>query len=203
MHILWKLKKAFVKELMAGNHRRAAALQHFVDHRNLEQKDTLPITPTENASILPHHCYRGLQKGFMNTAIDNYFNSSYKTWFLCQRRENISQRASEILAMIENPKEKNRLSPRNNNCVFKKLNDGNTIYLSQKSSGLVTLFFWPTIFYCKETFSLVIVGFVSRFNHSTLLVFTKTVWWNQVPYNRLVANYCWYSLKKPFEMDWF
>jgi hypothetical protein len=62
--------------------------------RNLEEKDTLPITPTENASIL-HHCYRGLQKGFMNTAIDNYFNSSYNmVSFFCQRGENISQRAS-------------------------------------------------------------------------------------------------------------
>jgi hypothetical protein len=56
----------------------------------------------KNASILPHHCYRGLQKGFMNTAIDNYFNSSYKNMVsFCQRGD---QRA-EILAMIENPKE--------------------------------------------------------------------------------------------------
>jgi hypothetical protein len=31
MHILWKLKKAFVKS--DGGNRRPAALQHFVDHR--------------------------------------------------------------------------------------------------------------------------------------------------------------------------
>jgi hypothetical protein len=65
--------------------------------RNLEEKDTLPITPTENASILPHHCYRGLQKGFMNTAIDNYFNSSYtKHGFFLPKRENISQRVAKF-----------------------------------------------------------------------------------------------------------
>jgi hypothetical protein len=42
----------------------------------------------------------------MNTAIDNYFNSSYKKiWFFCQRGENIHKELREILAMIENPKE--------------------------------------------------------------------------------------------------
>jgi predicted transcriptional regulator len=72
--------------------------------RNLEEKDTLPLR--ENASILPHHCYRGLQKGFMNTAIDNYFNSSYKNMvsFFCQEKISAKE-LHEILAMIENPKE--------------------------------------------------------------------------------------------------
>jgi hypothetical protein len=42
----------------------------------------------------------------MNTAIDNYFNSSYKTWFrFFAKEEKISPKLREILAMIENPKE--------------------------------------------------------------------------------------------------
>jgi hypothetical protein len=42
----------------------------------------------------------------MNTAIDNYFNSSYKNMVsFFAKGENISQELREILAMIENPKE--------------------------------------------------------------------------------------------------
>jgi predicted transcriptional regulator len=62
MHILWKLKSVR-KEVMAEiteDQPHYNTLSTIV--RNLEEKDTLPITPTENASILPHHCYRGLQK---------------------------------------------------------------------------------------------------------------------------------------------
>jgi predicted transcriptional regulator len=46
------------------------------------------------------------RKGFMNTAIDNYFNSSYKNMvFFCQRGKISAKELREILAMIENPKE--------------------------------------------------------------------------------------------------
>jgi hypothetical protein len=45
MHILWKLKKAFVKS-DGGNNRRPAALQHFVDHRAARRRIRY-ITPTE------------------------------------------------------------------------------------------------------------------------------------------------------------
>jgi hypothetical protein len=57
-----------------------------------------------------------------------------KTWFrfFAKEEENISQR-TEILAMIE--KKKKRLF-KNNNCVLKKLNDGNTIYLPPKIKRL-------------------------------------------------------------------
>jgi hypothetical protein len=41
----------------------------------------------------------------MNTAIDNYFNSSYKIWFRFAKEEKISAKELEILAMI-NPKRK-------------------------------------------------------------------------------------------------
>jgi hypothetical protein len=60
MHILWKLKKAFVKEVMAEI--TASTITTLCRPScNLEEKDT-PITPTENDQS-PHHCYRGLQKG--------------------------------------------------------------------------------------------------------------------------------------------
>jgi hypothetical protein len=44
----------------------------------------------------------------MNTAIDNYFNSSYKKhgFVFCQRGKISAKELREILAMIENPKEK-------------------------------------------------------------------------------------------------
>jgi hypothetical protein len=42
----------------------------------------------------------------MNTAIDNYFNSSYKKYgFVFLPKRNINKELHEILAMIENPKE--------------------------------------------------------------------------------------------------
>jgi predicted transcriptional regulator len=61
MHILWKLKSVR-KEVMAEiteDQPHYNTLSTIV--RNLE-KGYVAITPTENASILPHHCYRGLQK---------------------------------------------------------------------------------------------------------------------------------------------
>jgi predicted transcriptional regulator len=59
MHILWKLKKAFVKNdaEITEDQPHYNTLSTIV--RNLEERDTLPRH--ENASILPHH-YRGLQK---------------------------------------------------------------------------------------------------------------------------------------------
>jgi hypothetical protein len=60
--------------------------------RNLEQKNTLHITPTGkpiNISIIAIEDYR---KGFMNMAIDNYFNSSYKKHgFVFAKEENINK----------------------------------------------------------------------------------------------------------------
>jgi hypothetical protein len=42
----------------------------------------------------------------MNTAIDNYFNSSYKNMVsFCQEEKISAKELHEILAMIENPKE--------------------------------------------------------------------------------------------------
>jgi hypothetical protein len=59
MHILWKLKKAFCKS-DGGNNRRPAHYNTLSTIVRNQKKDTLPCW--KNASILPHHCYRGLQK---------------------------------------------------------------------------------------------------------------------------------------------
>jgi hypothetical protein len=65
-----------------------------------------------------------------------------------------------------------------------------TLFIYLKSSGLVTLFFWPTIFITKKPFSPVTVGFVGRFDHTYCPYwFHETVWveptatidWSQIP----------------------
>jgi predicted transcriptional regulator len=73
--------------------------------RNLEEKDTLHNAYGKriNTTIIAIEDYR---KGFMNTAIDNYFNSSYKKYgFVFFPKRKYQPKLHEILAMIENPKE--------------------------------------------------------------------------------------------------
>ena len=109
MHILWKLKKAFVKEVMAEiteEQPHYNTLSTIV--RNLEEKGYV----AHNAYGKTHQYYpiiaiEDYRKGFMNTAIDNYFNSSYKNMvsFFAKEEKISANELREILAMIENPKE--------------------------------------------------------------------------------------------------
>jgi BlaI family penicillinase repressor len=109
MHILWKLKKAFVKEVMAEiteEQPHYNTLSTIV--RNLEEKGYV----SHNAYGKTHQYYpiiaiEDYRKGFMNTAIDNYFNSSYKNMvsFFAKEEKISAKELREILAMIENPKE--------------------------------------------------------------------------------------------------
>jgi BlaI family penicillinase repressor len=109
MHILWKLKKAFVKEVMAEiteDQPHYNTLSTIV--RNLEEKGYV----AHNAFGKTHEYYpiiaiEDYRKGFMNTAIDNYFNSSYKNMvsFFAKEEKISAKELREILAMIENPKE--------------------------------------------------------------------------------------------------
>jgi predicted transcriptional regulator len=74
--------------------------------RNLEQKNTLHNAYGKTHQYYPIIAIEDYRKGFMNMAIDNYFNSSYKTWFVFAKEEKISAKElHEILAMIENKKE--------------------------------------------------------------------------------------------------
>ena len=106
MHILWKLEKAFVKEVMAEiteEQPHYNTLSTIV--RNLEEKGFVSHNAFGNTHqyfpIIKKEDYR---KRFMNTAIDTYFNSSYKNMVShFAKEEKISaEELREILAMIEN-----------------------------------------------------------------------------------------------------
>ena len=109
MHILWKLKKAFVKEIQAEiteEQPHYNTLSTIV--RNLEEKGYV----SHNAFGNTHQYYpivsiEDYRKGFMSTAIDNYFNSSYKSMvsFFAKEEKISADELREILAMIETPKE--------------------------------------------------------------------------------------------------
>ena len=108
MHILWKLKKAFVKEVMAEiteDPPHYNTLSTIV--RNLEEKGYVAY----NAFGKTHQYYpivtiEEYRKKFMNTAIDNYFNSSYKNMvsFFAKEEKISAAELREILEMIENKK---------------------------------------------------------------------------------------------------
>jgi len=108
MHILWKLEKAFVKDILAeynDNKPHYNTLSTMV--RNLEDKGYVsheafgkthryfPIVKKEN--------YR---KNFINTAIDNYFNSSYKNVvsFFAKEEKISVEELKDIIRLIEEQK---------------------------------------------------------------------------------------------------
>jgi BlaI family penicillinase repressor len=109
MHILWKLKKAFVKEVMAEIKEEQPhynTLSTIV--RNLEEKGYVEHNAYgKTHQYFPIIAIEDYRKGFMNTAIDNYFNSSYKNMvsFFAKEEKITAKELREILAMIENPKE--------------------------------------------------------------------------------------------------
>ncbi|MEO8532782.1 MAG: BlaI/MecI/CopY family transcriptional regulator [Flavobacterium sp.] len=109
MHILWKLKKAFVKEVQAEiteDQPHYNTLSTIV--RNLEEKGYVSHNAFGNThQYFPVVTIEDYRKGFMSTAIDNYFNSSYKSMvsFFAKEEKISAAELREILAMIENPKE--------------------------------------------------------------------------------------------------
>ncbi|PWB23682.1 BlaI/MecI/CopY family transcriptional regulator [Flavobacterium sp. HTF] len=109
MHILWKLKKAFVKEIQAEileDQPHYNTLSTIV--RNLEDKGYVAHNAFGNThQYYPAVSIEDYRQGFMSTAIDNYFNSSYKSMvsFFAKEEKISADELREILAMIENPKE--------------------------------------------------------------------------------------------------
>ena len=109
MHIIWKLKKAFVKEVMAKiteDQPHYNTLSTIV--RNLEEKGFVAHNAFGNThQYYPIVSIEEYRKKFMNTAIDNYFNSSYKNMvsFFAKEEKISAEELREILAMIENKKE--------------------------------------------------------------------------------------------------
>lgn len=108
MHILWKLKKAFVKDVLAEikeDKPHYNTLSTIV--RNLEEKGFV----SHNAYGNTHQYYpivtiEEYRKKFMNTAIENFFDSSYKNMvsFFAEENKISAEELREILAIIEQKK---------------------------------------------------------------------------------------------------
>ena len=109
MMILWKLKKAFVKEIQAEiteDQPHYNTLSTIV--RNLEDKGYVGHNAFGNThQYFPVVKIEDYRKGFMKTAIDNYFNSSYKSMvsFFAKEEKISADELREILSMIENKEE--------------------------------------------------------------------------------------------------
>ncbi|SEA29982.1 Predicted transcriptional regulator [Flavobacterium gillisiae] len=109
MQILWKLKKAFVKEVMAEiteDQPHYNTLSTIV--RNLEEKGYVAHNAYGNThQYYPIVSIEDYRKRFMSTAIDTYFNSSYKNMvsFFAKEEKISAAELREILAMIEAPKQ--------------------------------------------------------------------------------------------------
>jgi BlaI family penicillinase repressor len=105
MQILWKLKKAFVKDILAEiaeDQPHYNTLSTIV--RNLEEKGYV----AHNAYGNTHQYYpvvkiEDYRKEFMSNAINNYFGSSYKNMvsFFAKEEKISAEELREILALIE------------------------------------------------------------------------------------------------------
>jgi len=108
MHILWTLKKAFVKDVLAEikeDKPHYNTLSTII--RNLEDKGYVGYTAYGKTHqyfpVISKEFYR---KRFMNSAIDSYFNSSYKnvvSFFANEEKISIDE-LKEIIKLIENKK---------------------------------------------------------------------------------------------------
>ena len=108
MHILWMLEKAFVKDVLAEISEEKPhynTLSTII--RNLEDKGYVGYTAYGKTHqyfpIISKETYR---KRFMNSAIDNYFNSSYKnvvSFFANEEKISVDE-LKEIISLIENKK---------------------------------------------------------------------------------------------------
>ena len=106
MQILWKLEKAFVKEVLAEikeDKPHYNTLSTII--RNLEEKGFVSHNAFGNThQYFPIVKMEDYRKRFMNTAIDTYFDSSYKNMvsFFAKEEKISAEELREILAMIEN-----------------------------------------------------------------------------------------------------
>ena len=108
MHILWKLKKAFVKDVLAEiteDQPHYNTLSTII--RNLEEKGFVAHNAYGNThQYFPVVTKEDYRKRFMNTAIENYFNNSYKSMvsFFAQEDKISAEELREILEIIEKKK---------------------------------------------------------------------------------------------------
>ncbi|MBP1838823.1 putative transcriptional regulator [Formosa algae] len=105
MHILWKLEKAFVKDVLeeiTENKPHYNTLSTIIRH--LEEKGYVGYTAYGKTHqyypIITKEAYR---KRFMNSAIENYFNNSYKnvvSFFANEQKISVEE-LKEIINVIE------------------------------------------------------------------------------------------------------
>lgn len=108
MHILWKLEKAFVKDVLAEIPRDKPhynTLSTII--RNLEEKGYVGYKAFGKTHqyfpVVSKEIYR---KRFMNTAIESYFNSSCKNVvsFFAKEEKISVEELKEIISIIEKNK---------------------------------------------------------------------------------------------------
>jgi predicted transcriptional regulator len=105
MHILWRLKKAFVKEVLAEiteDQPHYNTLSTII--RNLEEKGYVSYKAFGNThQYYPIVTMEEYRKRFMNTAIENYFDNSYKSMvsFFAEENKISAEELREILDLIE------------------------------------------------------------------------------------------------------
>ena len=106
MHILWRIEKAFVKDVLAEIKTEKPhynTLSTMI--RNLEDKGYVSYKAYGKTHqyypIIEKEAYR---KRFMTTAIDNYFNSSYKNVvsFFAKEEKISVEELKDIIRLIEN-----------------------------------------------------------------------------------------------------
>lgn len=108
MHILWKLEKAFVKDMLLevkDDKPHYNTLSTII--RNLEEKGYVGHTAYGNThQYFPVISKEDYRKGFMTNAIENYFNNSYKSMvsFFAREEKISAEELREILDMIEKKK---------------------------------------------------------------------------------------------------
>ena len=108
MHILWKLEKAFVKDVLAEikiDKPHYNTLSTII--RNLEEKNYVDYNAYgKSHQYFPIVSKENYKAKFMNTAIKNYFNSSYKnvvSFFAKEEKISVDE-LKEIIALIEEKK---------------------------------------------------------------------------------------------------
>ncbi len=105
MHILWKLNKAFVKDVMneiSDQKPHYNTLSTVI--RKLEDKGYVGHATFGNThQYFPMVSKEDYRKRFMNKAIENYFNSSYKNMvsFFAQEEKLSVEDLKEIISIIE------------------------------------------------------------------------------------------------------
>jgi len=105
MHILWKLEKAFVKDVLAEikeDKPHYNTLSTII--RNLEEKGYVGYTAYgKTHQYFPIVSKENYRQAFMNSAIESYFNNSYKNVvsFFANEEKISVQDLKEIIKLIE------------------------------------------------------------------------------------------------------